>query len=66
MRRQMPWIRRIATHRFVDQMRKQEGRRRAGEGQTAGWRRNVALEDAHLPTANSLDESLRADLRQSF
>ena len=56
------WIRRVATHRFVDQLRKEEGRRRAGEGQTAGWRRNVALDEARLPAANSIDESLQHDL----
>jgi RNA polymerase sigma factor (sigma-70 family) len=56
------WIRRIAMNRYVDRQRKEAGRRRAGNPPTAGWRRNVPLEESRLPNAASLDESLQHDL----
>ena len=56
------WIRRVATHRYLDQLRKEQGRRRAGNGPTAGWRRNVPLEEGRLPDETTLDASLVHDL----
>lgn len=56
------WIRRIATNRYLDLLRKEEGRRRVGNPPSAGWRRNVPLEESRLPEAESLDESSQHDL----
>lgn len=56
------WIRRAALNRFVDLVRKEQGRRRSGAGAGAGWRQNVSLEEAPLRDETALDESLQQDL----
>jgi len=56
------WIRRVVTHRFVDGLRKEQGRRRAGRESTVGWRRNVPLEESRLFDSEAFEETLWHDL----
>ncbi len=56
------WVRRIAVRRYLDQLRKEQGRRRAGSPAAAGWRQNVPLEEDALQVEGTLDESLQHDL----
>jgi len=56
------WIRRVTTHRYLDLLRREQGRRRAGAEPGVGWRRHVALEEGHLPDAAELDLGLQHDL----
>jgi RNA polymerase sigma factor (sigma-70 family) len=56
------WIRRVATNRYLDLLRKEEGRRRAGNPPTAGWRRNVPLEEDRLRDEAHLDRGLQHDI----
>lgn len=56
------WIQRVTTHRYLDQIRKEQGRRRAGSAPSAGWRRNVPLEEDRLLDETTLGESVKHDL----
>jgi RNA polymerase sigma factor (sigma-70 family) len=56
------WIRRVTTHRYLDGLRREYGRRREGGAPGAGWRRHVPLEDGRLPDEATLDEGLQYDL----
>lgn len=60
------WVRRTTHNRYVDQLRKEQGRRRAGNPVTAGWRTNVALEDATLIDESALEEGLEHDLARAL
>lgn len=60
------WIRRVATHRYVDQLRREQGRRRGAEADRAGWRRNVALDEAHHLDEAILEEGLQQDLASAL
>lgn len=56
------WIRQVALRRYLDRVRKEQGRRRAGSPATVGWRRNVALDESMASDEVALDEGLRHDL----
>lgn len=59
------YIRRSTLRRYVDLVRKEQGRRRAGDPVSAGWRCNVSLAEAesHLTAEPALPE---IDLSRGF
>jgi RNA polymerase sigma factor (sigma-70 family) len=58
------YVRRATAHRYVDLLRKEQGRRRSG---AAGWRRQVSLDEAReLPTEADLDGRLQVDLSRAL
>ena len=60
------WLRQIALHRYLDQLRKEQGRRRAGNPETAGWRRNVPIDESLLRDERALEQGLEVDLARAL
>lgn len=62
------YVRRATMRRYVDLVRKEAGRRSAGSGTSAGWRRPVPLEEADPELAHgaALDARLVLDLERAL
>ena len=62
------YIRRATSSRYVDLLRKQAGRRRAGPIESAGWRRLVPLEEAgpELSDGGALEARFQLDLERAL
>jgi RNA polymerase sigma-70 factor (ECF subfamily) len=60
------WIQRMTTRRYLDQVRKEQGRRRAGNSPSAGWRRNIPFDEKRLRDEDTLAEGVQLDLARAL